>query len=131
MYRGRLIAHRRSGFLCLDRREILSDKTLFRGLAIVLLGSVVLAPLAFGQEAAERKVKSRVEPTYPELAKSMHLTGAVKIQVTITPAGEVKSTKVIGGNPVFVESALTVIKKWRFEPGKEETTQLVTFNFHM
>lgn len=118
-------------FSCLVRRIDLFDRTLFRGLAVVILGAVTLAPAAFGQDAAERKVKSRVEPAYPEVAKSMRLAGAVKLLVTISPAGEVKSTKVVGGNPVFVESALAVIRKWRFESGKDETTQLVTFNFHM
>jgi TonB family protein len=109
----------------------LSDRTLFRGLSVVLLGAAILAPLVFGQETTERKVKSKVDPAYPEIARTMHLTGAVKIQVTITPAGDVKSTKVVGGSPIFVESALAAVRKWRFDPAKEESTQLVTFNFRL
>jgi TonB family protein len=109
----------------------LSDRTLFQRLAVVILGAAILASAVFGQEAAERKVKTRVEPAYPEIAKKLHLTGVVKLLVTITPAGGVKTTKVIGGSPVLVESAVAAIGKWRFEPGKDETTQIVTFNFHL
>lgn len=107
------------------------DRALFRGLAVFVLAAATLAPAAFGQEATERKVKTRVDPAYPEVAKSMRLAGTVKIQVTVTPAGVVRTTKVIGGNPLFVESALAALGKWRFEPGKDETTQLVVFNFHL
>ncbi len=104
---------------------------LFRGLAVLVLLPVMTGSIALGQETAERSVKTKVEPVYPELAKSMHLSGAVKVRVTITPAGAVKSTKVVGGSPIFVESALAAVAKWRFEVGKDETTQVVTFNFHL
>ncbi len=106
-------------------------RTLFKGFAVLVLVPLILGSIALGQETADRKVKTRIEPSYPEIARSMHLSGAVKILVTITPAGTVKSTKVIGGSPVFVESALAAVGKWRFEAGKDETTQVVTFNFHI
>lgn len=107
----------------------MSSKELIRALLITVLGLAIVGPAALGQDAVIRKVKSRVDPEYPELARRIHLTGTVKIQVTINPAGTVKSTKVIGGNPVLVQSAVDAIKKWKFEAANEETTQVVPVNY--
>ena len=93
------------------------------------MGLATIAPAAFAQEEG-RKAKNKVVPVYPELARRMNVVGAVKIQVTITPAGMVKTTKVIGGHPLLIDSALDALKKWRFESAGDETTQIVVFNFN-
>jgi TonB family protein len=92
----------------------------------------LLASMSTGLAAQEgaRKVKTSVTPVYPELAKRINLSGTVNIEVTITPSGTVKAAKVIGGSPVLVQSALEAVKRWKYEPGPVETTQVVTFNFH-
>ena len=46
-----------------------------------------------GMEEGKRKVKTKVAPAYPELAKRMNVVGKVKIEVIITPDGRVKSTR--------------------------------------
>jgi len=76
-----------------------------------------------------RKVKSRVVPEYPEIARKMGLTGTVKLQVVVAPNGTVKDTKVIGGHPILVNAAVDAVKKWRFESASEETTKTVEFKF--
>jgi len=81
------------------------------------------------QETGERKVKSKVQPQYPVLARRMRLTGTVKVEVVIAPDGKVKSTRVIGGNPVLIDPAVDAVKQWRFEPGPKETIQIVQFKF--
>ena len=53
----------------------------------------------------------------------------VKIQVTIANNGSIKNTKLIGGHPVLANSAMEALKKWRYEPGSEETTGVVEFHF--
>lgn len=81
----------------------------------------------FAQEG--RKVKSEVKPVYPELARKMNLTGTVKVQIDISPAGAVTSAKAVGGHPVFIESAVDAAKKWRFESANSTTTQVLEFRF--
>ncbi len=81
------------------------------------------------QQESKRKVKKRVEPVYPELAKRLRLTGKVRIQVVISPEGRVTSTKELGGNPVLVGAAEQAVKEWSFEPAPSETTDVVEFNF--
>ena len=75
------------------------------------------------QQESKRKVKKRVEPAYPEIAKRMRLTGKVRIQVVISPEGRVTSTKELGGNPVLVGAAEQAVKEWSFEPAPSETTE--------
>jgi TonB family protein len=76
-----------------------------------------------------RKVTLRVAPDYPELAKRMHLEGSVKIEAVVRPNGSVKSTRVIGGNPVLVQAAADAVTKWKFETGPSETTEVVQLSF--
>jgi TonB family protein len=93
------------------------------------VGLMALAPgAAFAQEGT-RKVKAKVEPVYPALAKQMHITGTVRVEVVITAAGTVKSTKVLGGHPLLAAAAEEALKKWKFEPGTAETTEVIPFNF--
>jgi TonB family protein len=89
--------------------------------------------LASGQGAAsaatERKVTQRIDPSTPELAKKMHITGVVKLEAVVRPNGTVKSTRVIGGNPVLVIAASDAVSKWKFEAGPSETTELIQLKF--
>jgi TonB family protein len=96
-------------------------------LGLVMLAMVsVAAPTA---SAEDRKAKSKVTAVYPELAKRMNVSGTVKIEVVITPAGTVKSAKPVGGHPLLIDAAMDAVKKWKFEPAAAETTQVVQFDF--
>jgi TonB family protein len=97
--------------------------------ASLLMGSLGFAQTASTEEG-KRKIKTRVSPVYPELAKRMNVTGRVKIEVVITPDGHVKSERVVGGHPLLVQACEDAVKEWKFMPANEETTQLVEFEFH-
>src|SRR6476659_6202234 len=80
--------------------------------AVVFLAAVaaVTTNLGLAQSTpvattSDRKIASRVAPTYPELAKKMHIRGMVKVEAVVRPNGSVKSTRVLGGNPVLVDAA--------------------------
>jgi TonB family protein len=93
-----------------------------------ILGTHALAQSS-GAEEGKRKVKTKVAPTYPELAKRMNVVGKVKIEVIITPDGRVKSTRALGGHPLLVQSCVDAVKEWKFVAAPEETTQVVEFEF--
>jgi TonB family protein len=84
---------------------------------------------AQAQGHAARKVINRIDPVYPELAKHLHVSGVVKLEVVIRANGNVKSTKVVGGNPVLIESATEAVRKWKFETAPEDTTEVVQLSF--
>jgi TonB family protein len=92
--------------------------------------SVSLCPTrSFAQDHLGRKVKNRVYPEYPEIARKMALTGTVKLEVVVAANGNVKDTKVIGGHPILVTAAVDAVKKWKFDPSGAETTETVEFKF--
>ena len=76
-----------------------------------------------------RKVKNKVSPVYPEIARRMNITGTVKVMVVVAPNGTLKSSKAVGGHPVLVNAAMDAIKKWKFETATEESSGVVEFKF--
>ena len=113
----------------------MSLRTLNHWLAVgllLILGCAASNPLtAWSQEAEPmaRKIKNRVAPMYPELARRMNISGTVKVQITVDKSGSVKSSKLVGGHPILAQAALDAVRKWRFENGPDETTGIVEFHF--
>ena len=92
------------------------------------VGSATFAQATTSEES-KRKVKTKVAPAYPELAKRMNVTGKAKVEVVITPDGRVKSTRALGGHPLLVQSCLDAVKEWKYVAAPEETTQVVECEF--
>jgi TonB family protein len=80
-------------------------------------------------KAGSRKVKTSIEPEYPELARKMRITGTVRISATVTPDGRVRETKVLGGSPLLTVEAENAVKRWRFEDAPKETVEIIEINF--
>lgn len=98
-------------------------------IAIIILVTVLLLVLVAPAAAADdRKAKVQTPPVYPELAKTMHLQGTVKVEITISSTGAVTNTKVIGGHPVLADAAVKAVQKWHFDNGPEET-RIISFDF--
>ncbi|HXM99496.1 MAG TPA: energy transducer TonB [Candidatus Dormibacteraeota bacterium] len=102
----------------------------------MVASAVVFAALAATVRAQQsvsddgrRKVKSRVTPAYPELARRMNVAGKVKIEVIIAPDGHVRSTRPIGGHPLLVQACTDAVKDWKFVASAEESTQILEFDF--
>ena len=106
-----------------------------RGVLLIAVAMVALAANSTSAQTAsdptpsERKVASRVTPVYPELAKKMHIHGTVKVEAIVRANGSVKTTRVLGGNPVLVDAALDAVGKWKFETAQNETTEVVQLVF--
>jgi TonB family protein len=90
---------------------------------------ILPAPEAQAQETGERKVKFKIAPQYPEIARKLGLTGVVKLEIVVAPNGSVKDTKVIGGHPILVNAAVDAVKKWKFESASAESTTTREFKF--
>jgi len=103
---------------------------LFTAVALIALtSSLVTAQSAPASANSERKISSRVAPNYPELARKMHIHGTVRVEAVVRANGSVKSTRVLGGNPVLVDAAIDAVGKWKFETGQGETTEVVQVTF--
>jgi TonB family protein len=98
-------------------------------LLLAVFTGIALPQSTPGQANSYRKVTSRIAPNYPELAKKMHLRGIVRVEAVVRANGSVKSTRIMGGNPVLVDAAADAVSKWKFEPGPNETTELIQLTF--
>jgi protein TonB len=107
-----------------------------RGVGRLILGAAFGVVLLSGTpgvagagKTGNRKVISRTNPSYPELAKRGHLSGKVKVELVIAASGSVKSVRLVGGNPVFEQSALDAAKQWKFEASEAETKAVILIEF--
>ena len=103
--------------------------TTFLAAVAIFALALVAAQRISAQPHPDRRIISKVAPTYPDLAKRMHLQGSVKLEVGVKPDGAVKSTRVLGGNPVLVQAATDAVSKWRFEVSQGETVEIVQLTF--
>ena len=89
----------------------------------ILLVAGLIASSAAGAAAdnSSRKLKSKIDPAYPELAKKLGITGLVRLEVLVLADGTVKTVTVKGGNPVLAEAAEKALHKWRYTAGEQET----------
>jgi TonB family protein len=117
----------------LPKEGNVSARLIGRWLCVGILGlATTLAtssPAWSQQEELNRKVKSKVNPVYPEIARRMAITGVVKVEVVVAPNGNVKNTKIIGGHPVLANAAVDAVKKWKFEPASGESTGIIEIKF--
>jgi TonB family protein len=97
----------------------------------LLAGSVALCVSTAFAAAAHRVIVTRVPPTYPELAKRMHVSGKVVLLVTIKPDGSVSGSKVQSGHALLVNAAQDAVSRWRFAPDSDTSESEVEVNFNI
>ena len=106
-----------------------SRVTLAAVVLVVLTASLTHAQKSATAQTSDRRITARVAPTYPELARKMHIRGIVRVEAVVRPNGVVKTTRVLGGNPVLVDAALEAVAKWKFEAAQNETTEVLQLAF--
>ena len=99
-------------------------------LAIIMLAICAVQVCAQSTQIEEKRPAKRlVQPTIPEFATKLNLSGTVKIEVTIAPDGTVKTTRIVGGHPVLAAAAESAALKSSFQPGPKETVEVIEFRF--
>ena len=58
----------------------------------------------------------RVEPAYPNIAKTAGVQGAVLIKALISTEGRIEQAQVVSGSPLLAKAALEAIQQWRYRP---------------
>jgi protein TonB len=115
-----------------------------------VLGGILssTSPLPYPQKvqaAAPRRVRVsqgvtkgmllvQVEPTYPLLARTAKVRGAVVLNAIIDKEGNIRDIRLISGHPLLASAAIEAVRQWHYrpyllngEPVEVETT--VTVNF--
>ena len=81
------------------------------------------------QTRTTRKLVSKESPRYPLTLREAHIGGIVRLEIVISPKGNVDSISPLGGNPVLVEAASAAVRKWKYVPADSETKTQVEFTF--
>lgn len=73
-------------------------------------------------------------PVYPLTAKSMRMTGVVRLEVIVDEQGKVAEVQNSSGPSLLRSAATDAVKKWKFKPFKRggepvKATGFVSFNF--
>lgn len=79
---------------------------------------------------------ARVSPTYPPAAKTMRMTGTVKIEVLVNEDGSIAEVKNTSGPSMLQRAAVDALKKWKFKPFTKDgqaikASGFVSFNFNL
>lgn len=74
--------------------------------------------------ATPAKLIQRVEPTYPLMARSMHVSGKVRMELTVATDGRVKTVRRLEGNQMLANAAEGAVRRWRYEPAKQNGTSV-------
>lgn len=91
------------------------------------------SPMAVGSLVHFATNKS--QPVYPAAAKSMRMTGLVRVEVMVDENGEVAEVQTASGGPSLLQTAAKdAIRKWKFKPFVRDgqpvkATGFINFNF--
>jgi TonB family protein len=86
--------------------------------ALILLAATGLAHAEVRLSTADAVNAAIVKPppAYPIIAKQMHITGKVEVEVKIDAQGNVGEIKMLNGNALFSQAITDALKRWKFAP---------------
>ena len=105
------------------------------GLIVTENGRVIFhqPPSASSTLEAPRVIR-RVEPEYPQAARTQQIQGDVVLDVTVLEDGSVGEIEIVKGDALLAEAAVRAVKQWQFQaatadgkPGESQTRITVKF----
>jgi TonB family protein len=73
-------------------------------------------PLPVGGDVKPAKLITTVSPIYPQLAKTQHVSGDVRIDALIDANGRVTTMKIVSGPTLLHQAAMDALHQWRYQP---------------
>lgn len=92
------------------------------------------APIRRTEGYMEAALIRRVQPLYPVVAKTAHISGTVRLRAIIATNGSVRQLEVLSGNLILAQSAIAAVREWRYRPTRldgndVEVETFITVNF--
>jgi TonB family protein len=75
-----------------------------------------LARIHVSEGVLQALLVAQTVPTYPPLARQMHVQGMVVLDADISKDGRIESLRMISGHPLLVPAAIDAVKQWRYKP---------------
>jgi TonB family protein len=73
-------------------------------------------PIKVGGNVLQSKLIRKVDPVYPEEARSVQLSGKVILSVTVDEEGNVSDIKATNGHPLLDKAATAAVSQWKYSP---------------
>jgi protein TonB len=80
------------------------------------LGQTAKADVGRFYSEQDVHILQRVAPSYPPIAKQIHLSGTVVVDMNVNEEGSVDNASVVSGNPILGGGAVAAAKHWKFAP---------------
>jgi periplasmic protein TonB len=58
----------------------------------------------------------QVQPVYPQIAKTAHVSGTVVLHAIIAKDGTIQQLEYISGPPLLMRAAMDAVREWRYHP---------------
>jgi protein TonB len=91
-------------------------------------------PLRVGGNVQQANLLRQVQPIYPPIAKTAHISGTVVLHAIISKDGTIEQLEYVSGPPLLMKNAMDAVHQWRYrptmlngEPVEVDTTVSVVF----
>lgn len=74
------------------------------------------ASIRIGGDVLAAKILGRVQPVYPQMARTARIEGVVRLLGVLNRDGRIESLQVISGHPLLVQAALEAVRQWTYSP---------------
>jgi protein TonB len=69
-----------------------------------------------GGQVQAAKIDRMVQPVYPQIAKTAHVSGTVVLHAIIAKDGSIQELQYISGPPLLMRAAMDAVHEWRYKP---------------
>jgi TonB family protein len=77
-------------------------------------------PVSVSAETASTYLILRVEPDYPEDARTQHIQGPVVLKALVGKDGAVRDVTVVNGDAHLANAATDAVRQWQFKPYRQD-----------
>lgn len=69
-----------------------------------------------GGNVQQAALVRQVQPLYPPIAKTAHISGTVILHAIIAKDGSIEHLEYVSGPPLLMKSAMDAVSQWRYKP---------------
>src|SRR5271163_559552 len=73
-------------------------------------------PLRVGGNVQQANLIRQVQPVYPPIAKTAHISGTVILHAIIAKDGSIQELQYVSGPALLMKSAMDAVHEWRYKP---------------
>ena len=111
----------RQGSVEMAGREKRLKRLLFSGCGVLCLVSPLVAQIRpaavrVSEGFSQSLIVKKVNPEYPQEARTQHIQGKVVLVARISADGDVNKVTLISGHPMLAPAAIAAVKQWKYKP---------------